>query len=163
MTTTWALFSGCNASFPVAKSAAVPSDFALQVHINGQADSNEPHRLRSQYILEPNRQLRVALGVDATGNYFPKPARKLTFDEVQTLYRHIYHLHLMSQPERRGTSSHTTNRADNSIRYQIQITAHGRTHRYITTLHKSPVTLRLIRLLIRMRQPILPVPIQHPS
>ena len=163
LTTTWALFSGCTTSCPVARSAAVPNDFALQVHIDGQADANEPHRQRSQYILEPNRQLHVALGAAATDNYFPKPARKLTFGEVQTLYHHIYHLHLMSQPERRGTSWHTTNRADSPIRYQVQITAHGRTHRYTTTPDKSPATLRLIRLLIRMRQPILPVPVKHPS
>ena len=50
---------------------AVPADFAIEFTVIAPEDSDNPLRQPGQYVLEPNRHLRVALGPGATEDLFP--------------------------------------------------------------------------------------------
>lgn len=142
-----AFAGGCTKNTPLTGRThpALPTDFALRFHVAGSANSDNLLEKTSQYVLEPNRHLHVALGAGATARFYPRLTRVITRDEYYDLSRHVFSHHLMAEPTSPGVRvSHTP------VRYELEITAHGRTHRYATTAAESPPTLQLLKSLANL-------------
>lgn len=74
-----------------AKLAVVPADFWLTATVAGPARvgpiTDVPPALRpARYVMEPDRQLRVAMGSGADEKSFPPPVRRLTAEQVSELW-----------------------------------------------------------------------------
>ena len=124
----------------------LPPDFALRFHVAGDPRADDLLLKTSQYLVEPNRQFRVALGAGATIDYYPKLTRRsISRAEFYELCQHVHLHHLMSEPTSVGSEGGGVN-----IRYAVEISAQGRTHRYRTTPDESPPTVELLRLLIAL-------------
>ena len=138
-----------------------PSDFALVLHIQGHDLAADPAHYTSQYIIEPNRKLRTALGQGTTAKYFPDLTRQLSPIEFDVLSELVLQNHLMAEPTSPGVEEQAVPPQAASTIYTVSITSNGRTNRYATTPHESPATFSLVKTLIRYRTPILPVPMQN--
>ncbi|MAE63800.1 MAG: hypothetical protein CMJ18_05965 [Phycisphaeraceae bacterium] len=132
-------------------SDAPPADFALVLYIEGHDRPWDPARFRSQYVLEPDRGLRVALGPGAEPGYYPALTRRLTPAEQGDVYRWIRSHELDRFPAGMITSA-------DDVRYVVQITSHEQTSRYATNSAASPATRRLVEMLVACRRTVLPVP-----
>lgn len=125
---------------------ALPPDFALRFHVSGGVGSNDFLYKTSQYVVEPNRQLRMAFGAGVTADDYPNLVRRtISRAEFYDLSQHIDRHHLMSEPTSVGSEA-----PDVTVRYKVEITSHGRTHRYATSPAESPPSVQLLRLLIAL-------------
>jgi len=145
-----AVFQGCRQPGGGVGSThpALPPDFALRLHVTGKSDSDNLFHRTAQYVVEPDRQLRVALGAGAKIDYYPRPTRILSRAAYYDLSQHVHRHHLMAEPASIGSEAD-----DVDVRYEVEITAHGRTHRYTTTPDESPPTLGLLRRLAGLHGP----------
>lgn len=84
-----------NAPPPTPMPESPPEDFWVSVTIYGPIRSGGqpaidalPRSMRpGRYVVEPDRQLRAALGAGATDASFPPPTRRLTQNNLADLYR----------------------------------------------------------------------------
>lgn len=144
---------GCNSQTIDRRLAVleVPSDFALVLHIDGPAPAREPTRHHSQYIVEPNRNLRVALGPGVSPDYFPSLTGRLLPRQFKTVYQLIKANHLMSEPTSPGAQLRPERDAE-SVYYKVWITCLGRTHHFATTPSESVATWQLAKYLVHLHQ-----------
>ncbi len=145
---------------PPGAARQAPGDFSLLVHIEGDRPAYEPAGYTSQYVIETNRRLRVALGPGARADYFPRKTCRLTTDQIELLYHFVIENHLPAEPSSPQAESRAGGDAPASIVYTVTLSGEGSTHRYRTTPDESPATLALVRRLIELRSPYLPVPAQ---
>jgi hypothetical protein len=153
----WA--SGCRLSpqDPWQATGSYPADFALVLVVQvaqdaatpaerpaeDEAAATDPTRQPSQYILEPDRTLRVALGPGVSQRIYPPATASLSPAEVGELHALVERGDLMHfQPP--GPPA-------GPVRYQVILTAQGRTHRYETGPQDSPATEALLRRLVVLR------------
>jgi len=121
----------------------LPPDFALRFCVAGTGSSDHPLEQTSQYVVEPNRDLRVMVGPTATAKYYPPKSRTLQREEYYDLAQYALSSYLMSEQTSRGAGA-----GHPKVRYSVEITAHGHTHRYATTPDESPPTVQLLRRLV---------------
>ena len=136
---------------------AVPADFALVLHIDGQGPTHEPTRHNSQYVVEPNRNLRVALGPGASPDYFPSLTGRLSPRQFEAIYQLIDANHLTAEPTSPGAELRLEADSE-AVYYEVWITSEGRTHHFATTPSESATTLQLVKYLVRLRESKIPVP-----
>ena len=139
---TWVL-AGCAAVDNPVDLAAVPHDLALVffVEVAGGGSPEDPLRQPSQYIVEVDRTLRVALGTGVSQQLYPPPTATLTPQDMDQLYRLIEQASLPKDPAAPA----------GPVIYHLAITAGGRTHRYATTPQASAGAVELLRYLARLR------------
>jgi len=127
---------------------ALPPDFAMRFHVSGDAGSDNLLRKTSQYVIEPNRSLRTAFGSMATIDSYPDLTRRsICRAEFYDLSQHVYLHHLMAEPTSMGSKA-----SNAPVRYEVELTTHGQTHRYATTASESPPTVELLRLLVALQE-----------
>ena len=136
---------------------AVPSDFALVLHIDGPGPAREPTRHHSQYIVEPNRNLRVALGPGVSPDYFPSLTGRLLPRQFEAVYQLVEANHLMSEPTSPGAQLQPERDAE-AVCYKVWITCLGRTHHFETTPSESVATWQLAKYLVHLHQSKILVP-----
>ena len=127
-----------------------PPDFALNVLVVGPPDEANPLRKTSRYLLESNRTLRAIRGSRATNLTFPPIARRLGRSDVNSLARLVARHHLMAEPTSPLAEVADDGNGKRAVLYELEITAHGRVHRYRTTPPESPPTIRLVAELARL-------------
>ena len=134
---------------------AVPGDFALQVSVRGPGESDLVSREPAQYLVECNRNLRVALGPGATGRYFPKLTCVLTHEQYETLYQWVSQHHLVDAPTTPGALAAGTDPHPGQVVYHVEITAWVHVSSFSTTPAEAPSVTHLILMLARLsgRQP----------
>ncbi|MCC7147082.1 MAG: hypothetical protein IT443_11610 [Phycisphaeraceae bacterium] len=152
----------------------VPPDFALELtvktvqpaaQVEGDVASanrlgvpnEQAMRQPSQYVLEPNRRLHVAIGPYATERYFPGVTRLLKPDDMQTLWQIIRSHHLLAEPTSPKAKAlldndSQTQPTQQEVIYRVRIRASGRIAGYATTPEESPPTVRLLAELVRLRE-----------
>ena len=150
--------AGCRKPIAMPPKPTVPSDFVLTVNIRGDSGPHEPGRYPSQYIVEPDRRLRAALGAGVSPHYYPKLTRVLTPGQMQSLWEQIERNHLTAEPTSPTAEADLLGTTSAPVLYRVTIISHGRTHRYATTPAESPPTRKLIEQLIDLRAPVIPVP-----
>jgi hypothetical protein len=158
----------------------VPADFALIFNVQNPATSDDPLRQSSQYVLEPDRNLRVALGSATSEAYFPRLTRQITPEEYAAVSRLAQAPALLSPRERMSAtlptgeglspgSSPTTAPAPPAsaqlsklarplgsppagpVVYRLTIMANGRVQSSLTTPEDSPAAADLLHLLVQLR------------
>lgn len=127
----------------------LPPDFAIQFFVEGNPHSTNPLTQTAQFVVEPNRQLRVALGPDAAVDSYPDQPTTISRAEYFDLSQHIMRHHLLAEP----TSPAAEDNVQDEVRYDVLIMANGRTHRYTTTPPDSPPTVQLLVKLTQLRPP----------
>ena len=133
---------GCNPGASTTDSSFAPPDFALQISTTSRGINQDPLEQTSQYILLNDRSLRVATGAGATGDFFPQLTRKLSPSEYEEVYQ-IVRQHKLLRFRSNTDSSWPAI-------YHVQITANGRTHRYMTRTRRSPGTRELVGELMKL-------------
>jgi hypothetical protein len=133
----------------------MPGDFSLQISVSGPEGSAFVSRQPAQYLVECNRDLRVALGSGATGRYFPKLTRELTHEQYESLYRQMADHGLLYATSTPLAESAVAHRPSDRVIYQVETIADGRVHGWSTTPEESPDVTHLLAMLARMsgRQP----------
>jgi hypothetical protein len=157
-----ACLAGCATPYhdPRILASAVPGDFALQISVRGPDGSAFISRQPAQYVVECNRNLRVALGSGATGRYFPKLTGVLTHEQYEAVYRQVADHDLLHATGGAQTRAAEDGTPGNQVVYQVQIIADGRVHDWSTTPEESPDVTHLLAMLARMsgRQPAATAP-----
>lgn len=125
----------------------MPIDFAVHVYVEGDPAVTDPLRQTSQYILQPDRLLRVAVGPGVTAGYFPRATRALTPAEMEALWGHVRESGLMHEP----TTAPATQPSESGIRYHVEITAHQQVHEFVTRPEESTATVELLMQLAKLR------------
>jgi hypothetical protein len=146
-----AVMPGCvaPADDPALHDWPVPPDFALQVQAlaatpaqpDAAAKSRDLADMTCQFLVEPDRKLRVGFGPRVTARIHPAVRTVLSPQQVQRLYVFVRERGLLTPPEQPPET------ADASTRYELAITAAGRTRRYRTTRDRTPAAADLIYLL----------------
>jgi hypothetical protein len=135
--------------------SAVPGDFALQVSVRGPGQSDLVSRQPAQYLVECNRNLRVALGPGATGRYFPKLTCILTYEQYASLFEWVSEHHLADATTTPGALSAEHDPSAEQVVYHVEITAWAHVSCFSATPAEAPALTHLILMLARMsgRQP----------
>lgn len=132
--------------------AKTPPDFSLEIFVDGKDNDDQDARLvRSKYLLEPNFNLHLSLGDEATRNHYPARFLKLRHEQFEQIVSVTQQANLMSEP--------TSPYAEAVIKHQqaadvdrpliyVTITSWGKTNTYITTGTDSPPTQVLLDRLI---------------
>lgn len=132
---------------------AVPPDFSLELTVLAEGpSSSDPLRRPSQYVLESDRTLRVALGPGSDRVTYPPPTATLSPAQVEELYRLIRRHGLLDAPATPDSPE------SGPVTYRVVITANGRRHRYSTTPQASPGARALLGRLVELRGGLLPGP-----
>jgi hypothetical protein len=152
-----AVLSGCTAPEhdPRILAPIVPGDFALQVSVRGPGESDLVSREPAQYLVECNRNLRVALGPGATGRYFPKLTCVLTYEQYEALYQWVSDHHLAEAATTPGALAAGNDPHPGLVVYHVEVTALAHVSSFNTTPDEAPAVTHLILMLARMsgRQP----------
>lgn len=131
-----------------------PADFALELTVQGQPGVRDIMQRSSQYVVEPDRALRVAVGPGATEDYLPDRSRWISSRDHAALYEQIARGKLMIEPTSPGADAGVdprTGRVPTAI-YRVLIQAQGKQHVYRTTADESPYTRRLHEMLVMLAQ-----------
>lgn len=159
-----AMLSACAGPEPAAAPPGrMPPDFALVVTVIGDPLGSHPMRESARYILQPSRDFHAARGRGAVGGptasgYFPHASRRLSPAQMEYLHGFIDYYELAAEPtspNARVILDGETLRRD-TVLIEVELTAFGRTHRYITTPAESPPTARLLEMLVLLRQDLPP-------
>ncbi|MCC6680374.1 MAG: hypothetical protein IT445_05670 [Phycisphaeraceae bacterium] len=126
LTATCLLLSACG-SLSHLDGPGRPADFALTLTVQ-MYDRNEPNE---QYVLEPNRQLRAALGRDVYERTFPPVTAVLTPQQMDQIWQLTDKL--LATPPQRVTSTD-----QHMILYTV--TAHGQRRSEWTPLDNPAIT-----------------------
>jgi len=125
----------------------MPADFALEFNIIAPDDSDDPLRQPGQYVLEPNRNLRVALGRGATDDLFPSITRTIPLEQQIRIWERVDKNQLLSEP----TSATGEQRPDHVVLYNVTVRAWGRVNSFVTTPEESPPAAQVLADLTRLR------------
>lgn len=87
-----ACFAGCAAPLVRYDAQHRPADFVLRVTLEAagdgtEADDADPPTEPGQYVVMPDRELRVALGSGATAGVYPPRTAVLSPEEMDALWR----------------------------------------------------------------------------
>lgn len=147
---TLALAAGCTPPEHDKRLAEVnpPPDFAIEFFVHGSSDGSDRRVMRSNYVLEPNRNLRVELGSHQEQDAFPRFYRQLTFAQFESISEIVRKAKLHAEPTSPNAS--TSGAASNVLIYEVKVTAWGRTNRYRTTPEESPPTAELLAKLVEL-------------
>ncbi|MCC7408006.1 MAG: hypothetical protein IT442_08040 [Phycisphaeraceae bacterium] len=164
------ILTGCTGKKATTNTPDPPADFTLEVYIHHFDADTSPAaasamgravRQTSQYLLEPNRDLRAVMGPWVSDRIYPPPVRRLTYAQLQTLWKIIQVNHLLAEPTSPNGQilmEHLGKRSANplsvpapAILYRVRILAGGRTYEFSTTPQESPPTLALIAELVKLR------------
>lgn len=131
-----------------AASTTTPADFALVITVRpeGFVDPADPLQQPAQYVLEPNRSLRVAIGPGAHHHLFPPVTATLSPQEMTQLYSLIESAELDKLDPREAL-----NLTDAQVTYEISLTANGATHHVVTTGRQTPAVRRVLARLAKLR------------
>jgi hypothetical protein len=83
---------------PRLRAIRMPSDFALELSVRGEPDSDDPTRQSVRYVVESNRRMRMLVGQRAQTRTFPRFLRDLTPTEFESLWDQIDQSNLLSEP-----------------------------------------------------------------
>ena len=144
-----AVLCGCAADdAPPLRNQTVAGDFSLSVHVAGDGHDPEPMRRRAQFVVQPDRMLRLATGPAASPDTFPRPYRRLSPAEFASLYELVARNHLLAEPTSPIAAGSEAD--DQAVILRVAITAGGRTNRYATTAAESPPTAALLARLVAL-------------
>ncbi|MCC7204177.1 MAG: hypothetical protein IT441_03795 [Phycisphaeraceae bacterium] len=164
------MLAGCAGKKIAANTTDPPADFTIEVYIHHfDADMSlatasmmgRAVRQTSQYLLEPNRDLRAIMGPWASDRIYPPPVRRLTYAQFQSLWKIIQVNHLLAEPTSPNGQvlmDHLGKRSSDplgvpspAILYRVRILAGGKSYEFSTTPQESPPTLALIAELVKLR------------
>ncbi len=131
-----------------------PADLAIELTVQGQPGVRDIMQRSSQYVIEPDRALRVAVGPGATEDYLPDRSRWISSRDYAALYEQIARGKLMIEPTSPGAEAGVdprTGRMPTAI-YRVLIQAQGKQHVFRTTADESPYTRRLHEMLVLLAQ-----------
>ncbi|MFW6060426.1 MAG: hypothetical protein ACODAQ_09600 [Phycisphaeraceae bacterium] len=135
------LLVGCRA--PGVMEVEYPGDLALVVTVQPglYAGTDDPTRAPAQYVVQSDRTLRVAWGPAVRHDLYPPTTTAVLHP------REMARLHgIVEEHELMAAESAARNEQDEAW-YQVEITAGGRTHRYVTSPGESRGTVVLVRTL----------------
>jgi len=139
------LLAGCVESKPpLGRNAGYPPDLALVFVVQAPPGEAGPMRQTARYVIEPDRTLRVALGLGAVKAQYPPPTAMLTTDQMRRLHDLTGLIDWCTAPP-----SRTQPRAG-SILYHATLTRHGKTLQIKATAPQSPALTRLLAYLVEL-------------
>jgi len=146
--------SGCASSNVDAQLHALsktPPDFSVELFVDGLADSDDPRTIRSNYLLQPDHRLHLALGKETQKDSYPVRYLKLTFAQYEQLVQVTLQANLLAEPTSPYAEAVLKNQSpkdDQRPLLHLSITSWGKTNRYITTGKDSPPTQVLLDRMI---------------
>ncbi|MCC5828148.1 MAG: hypothetical protein JJU36_01750 [Phycisphaeraceae bacterium] len=177
LTTTTGLLSGCRSTdgFADLSSESVPPDFSLVMMIRGPADADDPVRRPAQYVLDPARRLRAAVGPAAVEGLSPPVIRTLSPRDRDAVWAIFVRSGLADRMDRdNAPGGRTADRADNdraqrdippqdSERLTLRVQAFGETRIITTSWDGDPDVVDIARVLVRLTRGLPPRPIDLPG
>ncbi len=128
-----------------------PPDFALEVYVDGQLQTDNERLIRSKYLLQPNFNLHLSLGDEATLDHYPSRFLKLRHGQFQELVSVCQQANLMAEPTSpfaEKVLKHASPADPQRPLIHVTLTSWGKTNHYVTTSKDSPPTLVLLDKLI---------------
>jgi hypothetical protein len=131
--------------------ATRPPDFAMEVFVDGMVQADNERLIRSKYLLQPNFNLHLSLGDEATLNQYPARFLKLRHGQFQELVNVCQQANLMAEPTSPFAEQVIKKKSPTDPQrplIHVTLTSWGKTNHYVTTSQDSPPTLVLLDKLI---------------
>ena len=127
-----------------------PVQFSVEFEVDGEPASDNPRRIRSRYVLEANRDLRVTRGSSARVQTYPPFNHQLSHADFLAVYRHVIDHELSAEPTSPNaeTPRDIVEAVEADVVYHVTLNVNGRWHRDATTPAESPPTVQLLAHLI---------------
>lgn len=132
--------------------AKTPPDFTLEVFVDSiRNDDADSRHVRSKYLLQPNFNLHLSLGVEASKDHYPVRFLKLRHEQFEQIVSVTHQANLMAEPTslyaEQVINKQEPADPDRPLLY-VTITRWGKTNSYVTTGTDSPPTQILLDRLI---------------
>ena len=133
-----------------------PANLSVQFHVVGERAPGHSLRQTSMYVLEPDRNLRVALGYEAQVGFYPRLVRVISPSEYRAIVEFVHERRLMAEPTSPIAEAALKRGQVPPVLYRVDLSAWGLVNRYATTAEESPPTAALLTKLVLAGAPGLP-------